>query len=101
MKIKILEKKDGYLAASDLIDRDPLKLTISRVDPGGMHPKLEEPNLVIWFKEIEDAFHVNFRTEEEFRTAWGRAWSGNQVLMSLARIHMRGYLVYTIKATPI
>lgn len=101
MKAKLLEKKDGYLAASDLIDRDPTELTIYRVDPGEMHPNLDEPNLVIQFKEIDDAFHVNFRTEQEFRDAWGRAWSGNKVHMSVVRTLMRGYLVYALKATPL
>ena len=99
--ITFIEKKEGYLSASDLIDRDPLTLTIASVDPGVKHTALDDPNLVINFHEIDDSFHVNFKTEDEFRSVWGRKWSGNQVRIDVIRTFMRGYMVYGLRARPI
>lgn len=101
MKARMMDKKDGYLAASDLLGKDPIVVTISGVDPGNKHPELENPNLVIRFHEIDDAFHVNFKTEEEFRNAWGRKWSGNQIRIDAIRTFMRGYMVYGLRAIPL
>lgn len=98
--IQFIDKKDGYLSAKDLIDRDPLRVTIKSVDPGHKHPALDEPNLVIKFEEIDDAFHVNFKTEDEFRSVWGRKWSGNQVRIDVIRTFMRGYMIYALRARP-
>ena len=101
MKPKLLDKKKGYLSASDLIESEPLLLTISSVEPGKKHPDLDEPNLVIKFDEIEDAFHVNYRTEQELRETWGRNWSGNKIKIDVVRTFLRGYLVYGLRATPL